>query len=88
MQCIDSDSSRHEEEEEEGSVGRCGVWSADKKCRMQVGAEGPEEANNVRQGSTALASISGVYCSLILAWCDSGLLVMREWVAQTGARGV
>lgn len=29
---------------------------AQAECRMQVGAEGPRGANNVRQGSTALAS--------------------------------
>lgn len=58
------------------------------ECRQSAGrtqrlvtAEGPEEANNVRQGSTALASIS--MDKSILAWCDSGLLVMREWVART-----
>lgn len=67
------------------------------ECRVQnaswCGAEGPEEANNVRQGSTALASISGAESTtyhstawLILVWCDSGLLVMREWVAQAGGQ--
>lgn len=61
----------------------CGVQaerrqSAERKLVLQ---RGPEEANNVRQGSTALASIS--MAKFTLGWCDSGLLVMREWVAPT-----
>lgn len=55
------------------------------ECRVQnaswCGAEGPEEANNVRQGSTALASISGAACTTPVVYSMVNSALVRLWVA-------